>query len=105
MLDKKNPLTMTMFTFVVAFGLLIGILYLAQPMWVQVANQNTGKGAISWKLVISYSATFAIVCAIAVMLMMSKNRENRENESYTYFPIDTSFPAPAMAASYCGVKH
>ena len=102
MLDKKNPLTMTMFTFVVAFGLLIGILYLAQPMWVQVANQNTGKGAISWKLVISYSATFAIVCAIAVMLMMSKNREN---ESDTSFPIDTSFPAPTMAASYCGAKH
>jgi hypothetical protein len=101
MLDKKNPLTMTMFTFVVAFCLLIGILYLAQPTWVQIDNQNTGKGVISWKLVISYSATFSLVCSIAVMIMMSKNREN---ENDTYFPIDTSFPAPTMAASYCGVK-
>lgn len=97
MLDKKDPVTMAVTTFVVAFVLLIGILYLAKPTWVLVLNQTTGKSAISWSLVLSYSATFALVCAIAAMVLISNHRGPT---AVTTYDVPFAFPAPEMAVAY-----
>ncbi len=89
-------------TLIVAFTLLIGILYLAKPSWVQVVDQNTGKSSISRQLVLAYSVTFALVCAIAVLLIVSNQRTPSSQISY---PVHSAFPAPTMASAYCGVQH
>ena len=103
MFDKKDPVTMATVMLVVAFALLVGILYLAKPSWVQVVDQNTGKSSIAWQLVLAYSATFALVCAIAVLLIVSNHRGPSSQMSY---PVQSSaFPAPTMASAYCGAKH
>jgi len=82
MIDKKDTVTMAYMTLVVSFFISIGILYLANPQWVQVANQNTGKSSISWKLVFSSSAAFSFVLAIAVLLILSNKREKKQPIAY-----------------------
>jgi len=73
-LDKKDPVTMAYISIVVSFGIFVGILYLINPAWVQVVDKETGNVEISWELVISSSATFSFVIAIAVMIMVSNER-------------------------------
>lgn len=73
-LDKKDPVTMAYISMVVSFGIFVGILYLINPAWALVANKQTGNIDISWELVISSSATFSFVIAIAVMIMVSNER-------------------------------
>lgn len=102
MFDKKDPVTMATVTLVASFTLLVGILYLAQPSWVQVIDQITGKNLISWQLVISYSVTFALVLAIAVLLIVSNQRVSKSIMTYD---VQASFPSPTMASAYCGIKH
>lgn len=102
MLDKKDPVTMAMITLIVSFALLVGIIYLAKPQWIQFVDTNTGKSSIAWKLIISYSATFALVCAIAVILIVSKKRGAN---SIVAYPIQSQFPSSTMASAYCGTKH
>lgn len=102
MFDKKDPITMATATLVISFILLIGILYLAKPTWIQVIDQNTGKSSISWKLTASYSATFALVLAIAVLLVISNQRGSTSQVTYD---VQSSFPAPSMASAYCGSQH
>lgn len=82
MIDKKDTVTMAYMTLVVSFFILTGILYLANPQWVQVANQNTGKSSISWKLLLSSSAAFSFVLAIAVLLILSNQREKKQPIAY-----------------------
>lgn len=82
MIDKKDTVTMAYMTFVVSFFISTGILYLANPEWIQVANQNTGKSSISWKLIVSSSAAFSFVLAIAVLLILSNKREKKQPIAY-----------------------
>ena len=82
MIDKKDTVTMAHMTFVVSFFISTGILYLANPEWIQVANQNTGKSSISWKLIVSSSAAFSFVLAIAVLLILSNKREKKQPIAY-----------------------
>lgn len=104
MLDTNDPVTMAMVTLIVTFILLVGILYLANPMWLQVINQTTGKGCISWRLLFAYSATFSIVSAIGVIMIVSKKRNLLE--PITSYQIDSSILAkPEMVYAYCGAKH
>ena len=103
MFDKKDPVTMAKVTLVVSLVLLIGILYLIEPSWVQVVDQNTGKSLISWQLVISYSTTFALVLAIAVLLILSN--QPRPKSSMKLYDVQASFPLPEMALAYCSAKH
>jgi hypothetical protein len=102
MFDKKDPVTMAMATLVVSIALLTCILYLAKPSWVLVVDQNTGKSLISWQLIISYSVTFALVLAIAVLLILSNQRVPKSTIAYD---VQAPFPAPTMATAYCGAKH
>ena len=102
MFDKKDPVTMATTTLVVSLALLVGILYIVKPPWVQVIDQNTGKSSISWQLVISYSITFALVLAIAVLLIVSNQRRPKSTMVYD---VQDTFPAPEMASAYCGAKH
>lgn len=82
MIDKKDTVTMAYMTFVVSFFILIGVLYLANPKWVQVENQKTGESSISWKLVFSSAAAFSFVLAIAVLLILSNQREKKQPIGY-----------------------
>jgi len=82
MIDKKDTVTMAYMTLVVSFFISTGILYLANPQWLQVANQNTGKSSISWKLVFASSASFSFVLAIAVLLILSNQREKKQSIGY-----------------------
>jgi type VI protein secretion system component VasK len=105
MLDTKDPSIMATVTLLVTFVLVVGILYLAKPAWVQVVNQTTGKSSISWQLVIAYSATFALVCAIAALLIVSNIHKKSTSQLLTYANQTSSFPIPTMASAYCGSKH
>lgn len=96
MFDKKDPISMATITFAISFLLLIGMLYLAKPSWVQIVDQNSGKASISWQLVVAYSATFALVCAIAVLLIISKQRD----PSTVNFAFGSSFPAPPIVPTF-----
>lgn len=82
MIDKKDTVTMAYMTLVVSFFILTGVLYLSNPKWVQRVNQNTGKSSIYWKLVFSYSAAFSFVLAIAVLLILSNQREKKQSVGY-----------------------
>lgn len=103
MLDTKDPVTMAMVTLIITFILLVGILYLANPIWIQVINQTTGKSCISWQLLVAYSATFSIVSAIAVIIIVSNKRKL---EPITSYQIESSIiPKPEMVYAYCGANH
>ena len=82
MIDKKDTVTMAYMTLVVSFFISVAILYLANPEWIQVANENTGKSSISWKLILSSSAAFSFVLAIAVLLILSNKREKKQPIAY-----------------------
>lgn len=102
MFNKKDPVIMSTVTLIITFVILVGILYLAKPFWVQVVDQNTGKKSISGQLVLSYSATFALVCSIAVFLIVSNKQESQNMVSYN---SQAFFLPPVIASSYCGVRH
>ena len=70
-MHTKNPITMTMLTIVVIFILSTAILALTRPSWVKVKGS---PGKTNWTVLYSYSLTFALVCAIAAMLVSSKYR-------------------------------
>jgi hypothetical protein len=82
MIDKKDTVTIAYMTLIVSFFISVGILYLANPEWIQVANENTGKSSISWKLILSSSAAFSFVLAIAVLLILSNKREKKQPIAY-----------------------
>lgn len=67
----KNPIKMAMLTLVVIFILSIAILALTRPSWVKVKGSEK---LTNWTVLYSYSLTFALVCAIAAMLVSSKYR-------------------------------
>ena len=78
-------------TLIITFSILVGILYLFNPSWVQIVNKNTGKTSISWKLLLSYSATFALVLAIAALIIVSNHRiELKQQEYAVQFPDHTN---------------
>lgn len=102
MFDPKDPIHMSTVVFSLSFACSIGILYLAKPNWVQTVNENTGKSEISWELVLTYSATFALVFAIAALLFISSQRGAKAPQAYD---IPMIFPDPTMASAFCGAKH
>ena len=85
--DKKDSVSMAYATLFITFSILVGILYLVNPSWIQIVNKNTGKTTICWKLLLSYSATFSLVLAIAVLIIVSNRRVELKQTEYT-----VSFP-------------
>lgn len=96
MFDKKDPITTATATLAISFLLLVGILYLAKPSWVQVVDQNSGKASISWQLIIAYSVSFALVCAIAALLIVSNQRESTSS----IISFGSNLPAPPIVPTF-----
>lgn len=97
MFDKKDPVTMALTTLVISFTLLVCILYLVKPSWVEIVDQNTGKSSISWRLVLSYSTIFALVFAIAVLLLVSNQRKT---DTAIVYDAQSAFPDSSMASTW-----
>jgi hypothetical protein len=102
MFNKKDPVTMAMYTLVISFILFVGIIYLVDPDWVKVVNQNTGKSTTSWQLVLTFSSTFALVCSIATMLLVSRNRGPQTVASYDVEPFSQN---ASIASAYSSIQH
>lgn len=100
MFDLKTPISISLLTLVVTFILSVGILYLAKPSWVQKVNKHNLKTDMSLILILSYSFTFSIVCAIASLLISSNKLQSsislpQNSTNISYFP-DPVFIAPVV---------
>jgi hypothetical protein len=62
----------------VSFFIFVGIFYLFKPNCVQIIDRHTGIDYVSWKLTLSYSATFSLVIAIATLILHSSNSERKD---------------------------
>jgi hypothetical protein len=102
MFDKKDPVTMAMYTMIISFILFTSIIYLFKPNWVQVVDQNTGKSTVSIQLVLTFSATFALVCSVAAMLIVSRNRGYQAITSYDVEPFSQN---ASVALAYSSTRH
>ena len=89
MFDTKNPLSIATYTLVISFILFFILFYIVKPSWVQIVilknNQNDEKPVISNILVISYSITVSLVCAIAALLCCKTTKIHN-----IITPIDTT---------------
>jgi hypothetical protein len=84
--DKKDSVSMAYATLIVTFSIIVGILYLFNPSWIQVINQDKGKRTICWKLLLSYSATFALILSIAALIIVSNYKVELKQKEY-YVPL------------------
>jgi hypothetical protein len=73
-LDFENPIQITGITFLGVLVLLILLLAVTKPSWVQILELKSGKYIFSWPLTLSYSITFSLVASIAALLVVSKRR-------------------------------
>ena len=91
MIDTKNPLTIATYTLVISFIIFVILLYIVKPSWVQIVilKNNDDKTVISNILVISYSITFSLVCAIAAVLFCKTKKNNPYGQNIIE-PIDTT---------------
>ena len=87
MIDTKTPISIAIYTLVISFILFFILFYIVKPSWVQIVilNQNDEKPVISNILVISYSITFSLVCAIAALLCCKTTKIHN-----IITPIDTT---------------
>ena len=81
--DKKDSVSMAYASLIVTFSIILGILYVFNPSWIQIINKNTGKTRICWKLLLSYSATFSLILAIVVLIIVSNYRVESKQKEYT----------------------
>jgi hypothetical protein len=81
--DKKDSVSMAYASLIVTFSIILVILYLFNPSWIQIINKNTGKTRICWKLLLSYSVTFALILAIVVLIIVSNYRVESKQKEYT----------------------
>ena len=76
MFDTKNPISIAIYTLVISFILVFILLYIVKPPWIKIVIQNDEKPVISNILVISYSITVSLVCAIASLLCCKTIKKN-----------------------------
>ena len=82
-IDLKNPIHIAIITFAIVLIISIGILALTNPSWVQNLDKKTGKSSTSWVLIVLYSLIFALVSAIAALLIGSNTRGKvKSNNKY-----------------------
>ena len=82
MINVKDPVMSAYTSMAISFVIFIGSIYIFKPGWVQIIDRYTGINYISWKLALSYSATFSFIIAIAVLILLSSNLERREPQGY-----------------------
>lgn len=74
MFDIKEPINLSLLVLTVSFFLSVLVLCCTKPSWVLVARSNGNDTMVSWCLVVSYSVTFAFVCAVGSLLFSTKER-------------------------------
>ena len=72
LLDLTKPKNMMMLSMSVAMIMSVIVLSIASPAWVQKID-ITGKVVLSWKIILSYSLTFALACGV-ISLLVSVNK-------------------------------
>ena len=83
LIDLKNPIQISIITFAIVFIISSGILVLTHPTWVQNVDKKTGKTSTSWVLLVLYALIFALVTAIAALLLASnKHDKTKSNHKY-----------------------
>lgn len=99
MLDLKTPISISLLTLVVTFIVSVGVLYLAKPAWVQKVNKHNLKTDMSLILILSYSFTFSLVCAIAALLISSGKLTSKTSFPQPSYSKEVSaFPEPVFIA-------
>ena len=96
-IGKRDPVATVGVTFVVSALVIGGILYFSHPAWVQRLDKKTGKVETAWGLLCAYSATFALVCCIAVLLVISGSRQPASAATHTG---ETDYPSSAMGLAF-----
>jgi len=78
MIDTKNSISVTLYSFFISFLFLVALLYLLKPSWIQIVilKNNKKNHSISWLLLLSYSLTFSLVCAITALLFCTSTKSN-----------------------------
>ena len=79
MINEKDPVKMAYTSMAISFVICVGIIYLFKPRCVQIIDIYTGNNYISWKLALSYSATFSFVIAITVLILLSNKQEKKKD--------------------------
>lgn len=100
MFDIKEPINFSLLVLSVSFFLSILILYCTKPSWVLVVSGDGNESIVSWYLVLSYSATFAFVCAVGSLLFSTKER-GPVSESIKR-PSSMLYPSQQLASAYMG---
>ena len=98
MFDIKDPKNFSLFVLIISLFLSILILYCSKPSWVVVISSYENKPKISWRLLLSYSATFAFVCAIGSLLFSTKERG--EVTEVINKPSKGVYPSRQLASAY-----
>jgi len=78
MINVKDPVMSAYTSMAISFIIFIGTMYIFKPRCVQIIDRYTGIVYISWRLAISYSATFSFIIAIAVLILLSNNLEKKD---------------------------
>ncbi|NBO24531.1 MAG: hypothetical protein EBU93_04795 [Chlamydiae bacterium] len=82
MIDEKDPVKMAYASLTISFVIFIVIIYVFKPGCVQVVDRHTGMIYVSWKLALSYSATFSFIIAIGTLMLISNNLDRKEALGY-----------------------
>jgi hypothetical protein len=77
MINIKDPVRSAYTSMAISFIVFIVIVYIFKPRCVQIIDRYTGITHISWKLAISYSATFSFIIAIGMLILLSNNLEEK----------------------------
>lgn len=103
MFDKNNLIFISSISLFISFIISLAILYLAKPKWIQVIDENSGKLVIYWPSTLAYSVTFAFVCAIIVLLLVTSY--NKPTDKPFSYDVPINLTSSDIALSYCGAKH
>ena len=98
-INMENPIYIVCIVFLISVIIIGCLLYFIHPIWVQRINSATGKPEISYELLISYSITWALVCSIIGLFIISRRRSPPSMESYK---TSETFPSSTMASAYDG---
>jgi uncharacterized membrane protein len=77
MINFEDPTILSLSSFGISFLVVMFLLWLFNPTWIQQVSKKGNKKK-STVLIVSYSLTFSIVVAIAVLLYISQNYKQDE---------------------------
>ena len=72
-IDLKNPVNVTVITFLIMFLMIGTFLYLVKPKMVLVRD-NTGKNVTRWSVLLAVSVSMASAISVAVLFFLTNRR-------------------------------